>query len=145
MTIKNYLSEMEKYKQSNINNDKCKEHKNNKYVSYCFDCNRHLCEECLKSRSHINHMKNNIIEIKPMKEELLIIEDIIKDYDIKIENLRYAKMIKEKELNNALNNNKDNEIKRRDNMIKINNEEKEKELKKNKEKYILDIEEIRKK
>ena len=72
MKIKDYFREMEKCKQKNINNDKCKQHKNSKYVSYCFDCNHHLCEECLKSRSHINHMKNNIIEIKPIKEELLI-------------------------------------------------------------------------
>ena len=60
MPIKEYLYKMEKFKQKNIE-DKCKEHKNKKYVSYCLDCNRHLCEECLKSRSHINHNKNNIM------------------------------------------------------------------------------------
>ena len=69
--IKEYLLKMEKYKQKNIE-DKCKEHKNKKYVCYCLDCNRHLCEECLKSRTHINHNKNNLIEIKPIEEELSI-------------------------------------------------------------------------
>ena len=90
MLIKEYLSKMNKNKQKKINEYRCKEHllsKNNKFVSFCFDCNRNLCQECLKSRAHINHNKNNIIEIKPIKEELNIIEEIIKDYKTKIENL----------------------------------------------------------
>ena len=97
LSIKEYLSKMEKYRQKNIE-DKCKEHKNKKYISYCLDCNIHLCEECLKSRFHINHNKNNIIEIKPIKEELNIIEEVIKDYDLKIENLTKEKINKEDEL-----------------------------------------------
>ena len=104
ISIKEYILKMEKYKQKN-NEDRCKEHslnKNNKYVSYCFDCNRHLCKECLKSRSHLNHKKNNIIEIKPIKEELSIIEEIINDYEIKIENLKTEKLNKEKELKKVL-------------------------------------------
>ena len=140
--IKEYLLKMENYRKKNIN-DKCKEH-SCKYVSYCLDCNCHLCEECLKSRSHINHNKNNIIEIKPMKEELLIIEEIIKDYNIKIENLKNEKINKEKELKNTLNKNKEDEKKRIKEKIKIINNEKDEELKLNKEEFISDIEEIKK-
>ena len=111
LPIKEYLSKMEKYKQKNIE-DKCKEHKNKKYISYCFDCDLHLCEECLKTRSHINHTKNNIIEIKPIKEELSIIEEIIKYYNKEIENLEIEKINKEKELNNELKNRKNKESNR---------------------------------
>ena len=142
MPIKEYLLKMNKYKQRIINEDRCKEHlfcKNNKYIGYCFDCNRNLCEECLKSRSHINHIKNNIIEIKPTKEELIIVEEIIKDYKIKIENLKKEKIRKEKEFNYMLNNGK--EI--IEEKLKTIRNENDKELKMNKEKYILDIKDIK--
>ena len=148
MSIKDYLTKMEKFKKGSANGDSCKEHlsyKNNKYVSYCFDCKQNLCEECLKSRSHINHAKNNIIEIKPIKEELLIIEEIMKDYNIKIENLKKEKINKEQELNIMLENEKEEEKRRIEKEIKINENEKEKELRINVEKYSLDIKEIKEK
>ena len=144
LSIKEYLSKMEKYKQKNIE-DKCKKHKHKKYISYCFDCNLHLCEDCLKSRFHINHSKNNIIEIKPIKEELCILEEIIKYYNKEIENLRKQKMNKEKELNNELKNRKEKQNNRIKEIIKNNNEKKNDELKLNKERYISDIEEIKRK
>jgi len=112
MSMNEYFEKMEKYKQKYVNEDICRKHiscKNNKYVSYCFDCNCHLCEECLKTREHICHNKNNIIEIKPIKEELNIIEEVIKDYRIKIENLKNEKINREKELENQLNAKKINE------------------------------------
>ena len=144
ISIKEYLSKMENYRQKNIG-DRCKEHKNKKYVSYCCDCNIHLCEDCLKTRFHINHNKNNIIEIKPIKEELFIIEETIKDYNKKIENLRVEKINKEKEIVNNIKKKKENENKRIKEILKNNNEEKKEELKINKEKYISDIEEIKRK
>ena len=125
--------------------DKCKKHKNKKYLSYCFDCNLHLCEECLNSRFHFNHNKNNIIEIKPIKEELYTIEEIIKDYNKKIENLKIEKINKEKEIDNKLKKEKEDEYKRIKEIIKNNNEEKKEELIINKEKYISDIEKIKRK
>ena len=83
MTIKDYLTKMKKYNNSEINKDVCEIH-NNKYVSFCFDCNCHLCKDCLKARNHLGHMKNNIIEIEPMKEEINIINEILIDYEDKI-------------------------------------------------------------
>ena len=148
MPIKEYLSKINKNKQKNINEDRCKEHllcKDNRFVSYCFDCNRNLCKECLKSRSHINHNKNNIIEIKPIKEELNIIEEIIKDYKKKIENLKSEKKTKEKELKNMIINEKEKENKIIEEKLKIIKKEKDKELKVKEEKYILDIEKIKRK
>ena len=147
MSIKEYFEKMEKNKQKFINEDKCREHiscKNNKYVSYCFDCNCHLCEECLKTREHICHNKNNIIEIKPIKEELNIIEEVIKDYKIKIGNLKNEKINREKELENLLNAKKINEEEKIKNKLESNDKNKNKELKLNHDKYKSDIEEIKK-
>ena len=56
MGIKDYLEQMKKYNNKKINNDKCDKHNNNNYCSYCFTCNFHLCNECLK--------KENILIIK---------------------------------------------------------------------------------
>ena len=127
--------------------DICKEHiscKNNKFVSFCFDCNCHLCEECLKSRAHICHNKNNIIEIKPIKEELNIVEEVIKYYKNKIEKLKNEKINKIKELDNYLDLEKINEDKKIKNKIEINKKSQAKELKLNHDKYISDIEAIKK-
>ena len=64
MSLKEYCEKMIRFNNKKVNGDICDIHKkyNNKYVSYCFDCNIHLCKECLKTRNHINHRKNNIIE-----------------------------------------------------------------------------------
>ena len=92
---------MKKYNNKEINNDICQMHLI-KYSSYCFNCNKHLCFECLKTREHITHNKNNIIEIEPKKEELKIIENNIRDYENQIEELgsesiRINQEIKKKE------------------------------------------------
>ena len=148
MSIKEFFKKMEKNKKTSINEDKCREHiscKNNKYVSYCFDCKCHLCEECLKTRAHICHNKNNIIEIKPIKEELNIIEEVINHYKNNIDNLKNEKINKKKELENLLNQEKINEDKKIKNKIEINDQNKDIELKLNHDKYISDIEEIKKK
>ena len=47
MQISEYLEEMKKYNNKEINKDICPLHLIN-YVSYCFNCNKHLCSECLK-------------------------------------------------------------------------------------------------
>ena len=57
MSIEEYLTKMEKYKNKETNNDICNIHNKSKYISYCFDCNEHLCTQCLKKRTHINHKK----------------------------------------------------------------------------------------
>ena len=141
MPLKEYLEMMKKYNKNKINDDECEIHKR-KYVSYCFNCNCHLCEECLKTRKHLNHNKNNIIEIKPINEELNIIKEAINDYEIKIENLSKEKINKINELNKILNQNKNKEKRKiKENMIK-NEKRKNDELKLNKDKYIEDINEI---
>ena len=83
--LKEYFKKITNFKEKNINayQVECKKHlsyKDNSYVTYCLDCKCHLCKECLKTREHFNHRKNNIIEIRPREEELNIIKEVIKDY-----------------------------------------------------------------
>ena len=86
--------------EKNINDlkDKCEKHKNNNYISYCYECNCHLCEECLKTRIHINHKKSNIIEIKPIEEEINIIKEVIKNYNTELKKLKNKKEKENKDL-----------------------------------------------
>ena len=73
-------------------------HKNELYIFYCIDCNKHLCKECIKLREHYNHNKNYIPEIQPNKNELNHIENIIKYYDNQIDKLNKEKLNKTKEI-----------------------------------------------
>ena len=141
MPIKEYLEKMKKYNNNKLNKDECEIHEK-KYVSYCFDCNCHLCKECLKTRNHLNHRKNNIIEIEPMKEELNIIKEVILDYKNKIDNLSSEKLRKINELKNLLNDNKKSEEEKNKIIFEKNEEKKINELKRNNNKYINDINKI---
>ena len=143
MPLKEYLEKMKKYNKRKLNCEECEIHsKNNKFVSYCFNCNRHLCKECLKTRNHINHIKNNIIEIRPMDEELDTIKKVINYYKNNIENLMKEKEDKVNELNKSLNKNKKHENVKLKDKIKMNEKRKEEELKSNNDKYLEDINKI---
>ena len=84
ITIEEYLKKIKGNKTNKIDEikDKCfiENHNLNKYVSYCLDCRCHLCDECLKSKEHINHRKSNMPEIQPTEEELKVIKEVINDY-----------------------------------------------------------------
>ena len=90
MSIEEYINKM-KINHIGINNEKCMingHYKN--YECYCLDCNAHLCELCLKSRDHLLHDKINIKEILPRKNELNLVDNMIKD----IENKKECKNLK---------------------------------------------------
>ena len=145
--LRDYIEKMKDFTNKNTNNDICilKNHNKNKYECYCLDCNIHLCKECLKSRKHISHNKTNIIEIQPNQRELNIIENIIKFYEDKIDELEKEKIKKTKEINEKL---KEYKIKLNENkelQRKENNTEMEKELKMNDETFKLDMANIRNK
>ena len=84
-----------------------------------------------------------------MKDQLITIikegkfDDIknIKDYKIRLENIKNEKVIKTKEIEDKLNNEKKNEKNKLENIIKINKKKEEEELENNNNKYIKDIEE----
>ena len=85
MKIEEYINEMKRHF-CNDNNEKClfnNHYKKNK--SYCLDCNKHLCKICLESREHISHHKIDIKEVLPTKEEIELIDNIIKDIQDKEE------------------------------------------------------------
>ena len=145
MAIKQYFDKLENNKKIGINevNDKCKNHKKENYVCYCFDCNCHLCNECLKTREHIGHKKSNIIEIKPIKEELNIVEKVIEDYELRLEKIRIEKFNREKENEELSNKEKKIEKEKLNKEIKKNKKKEEKELEINNNNYLNDIEEIK--
>ena len=144
MPIKEFLDKMMDNDKVDINKDICQIHKN-KYMSFCFDCKKHLCKDCLKTRDHIYHNKNNIIEIQPIKTELEIIKKIVKYYDDKLEKLKNKKFLIKKRLNSFLDKCK-TDI---DNILQkeINSSETKKklELENNKIKFSSDIKKIREK
>ena len=144
MPIKEFLDKMMDNDNVDINKDICQIHKN-QYMSFCFDCKKHLCKDCLKTRDHIYHNKNNIIEIQPIKTELEIIKKIVKYYDDKLEKLKNKKFLIKKRLNSYLNKCK-TDI---DNIFQkeINSSETKKklELENNKIKFSSDIKKIREK
>ena len=130
MQISEYLEKMKKYNQKEINYNICPIH-TIKYVSYCFNCNKHLCSDCLKDRKHVIHNKNNIIEIEPKKEELVKVEEKINDYENEIDDLecrviKINKDLKEKEKE------KNRIIKLKEKRIKDSKINMQEELKKNK-------------
>ena len=144
MPIKEFLDKMMDNDKVDINKDICQIHKN-QYMSFCFDCKKHLCKDCLKTRDHIYHNKNNIIEIQPIKTELKIIKKIVKYYDDKLEKLKNKKFLIKKRLNSFLDKCK-TDI---DNILQkeINSSETKKklELENNKIKFSSDIKKIREK
>ena len=147
ISISEYFEKIKVYKEKNINElkDKCEEHKNNNYISYCYECNCHLCNECLQKGKHINHKKSNMTEIKPLEEEIKIIKEVIKDYNKRLEKAKKEKEEKTKEKKDELDKKIKDEKKK---LEKIENENKKKEKEEIKEKdkeYIKRIEEIKKK
>ena len=124
--------------------DKCEVHKNNNYyISYCFDCKSHICNECLESGTHISHKKNNIIEIKPIEQELKVISEFIKEYKIELAKLYNEKKMKSKELNDELENKIKQENKILKKQIRRYGFEKKIEIEQSAENYISDINEIK--
>ena len=141
--IDEYLKNMKQYNNVKLNDDKCAKHKK-EYLSYCFDCNCHLCKDCLKTKEHSYHYKINIIEILPENEILNKFKIFIKNNKKKIDQLKKSKLEKETKLNDILNNNIQ-KIKDIINKNIINNEQKEnKELELNNNKYKTEITKLKK-
>ena len=146
ISITEYLYKIKKIKKENINDfkDHCEKHKNI-YITYCFDCNYHLCNDCLKLGNHINHKKSNIIEIQPLEQELKIISEVIQEQKNNLEKLYKAKERKIKELNKELNNKQNKENNLLKEQLKFFNIINNVELEQNNKKFLLDIFDVKKK
>ena len=123
--IKEYLEKMKHYNNVKLNDDKCDKHKK-EYLSYCFECNIHLCQDCLKEGEHNYHYIINIIGILPKDKKLKSIENLIENNKKKINYIKKYKEAKETKLKNILNNNI-KKIKDIININKTNNKKKEEE------------------
>ena len=128
LPIKDYINKMKQYSNVNINNDKCPEH-NFIYESYCLNCKKHLCEECLKLRNHVGHSKVNIIEILPNKEELNMLKNKLKYFENEITKLENEKISKMKFKDNKFKEFKEDELDDKNDAKKENTNIIEKELK----------------
>jgi hypothetical protein len=148
MRISYYFSIIKNHKYENENEfkDKCtvQDHHSNNYSSFCFECNHHLCKLCLKGRTHIKHIKNQIIEIQPIQEELEIISAVIENYKKDLQNLEMEKEIEEKKLKDNFENEMSEEKLNLENKILLNDIHKKKEINSNKKEYLSDIENIKK-
>ena len=98
MLFNDYIKKMKLNKNYDVNISCLNHHKEYKY--YCVDCNKHLCEICLESRDHINHIKYVLNgEIIPKDNEIKEFQNIIKETDKKI--IEYEiKGINEEDMNN---------------------------------------------
>ena len=83
-----------------------------------------------KIKKSCYHFKNNIIEIEPTKKELNIYENIINNYEDKIQKLENEKIIKTKDLNNKFKDCKNKIKERKELNLKENKNKMELELKK---------------
>ena len=144
MSIKEFLNKMTNNTNNNVNKDLCEVHKN-KYMSFCFNCNKHLCKECLKTREHIYHNKNNVIEIQPINSELKAIKDIIHYYDDKLENMKSKKIIIKQKLNDTIEKYKINIQNCLKTKLEKNEESKNNELKNNETKFLSEIKKLKNK
>ena len=145
ISIKEYIKLLKEIKEKKIEKlkDQCEKHLSKKYISYCFDCKCHLCEDCLKTGVHLEHVKNNIIEVKPFEEELNIIREVINDYELRIRKIKKEKENKKSEYDKLINKNKKILEEKLHNISEKNKIKKNIELENNKNKYILDINNIK--
>ena len=143
LSINEYLEAIQRYYKPSINNDLCQTH-NAKYISYCFECNYHLCEECLKTRNHIHHYKNNILEVQPTKSEINIYSKVIEYYNNEIEKLILLNKTKLKQLENKFKINTNKYCEMKDANINMNRKNEKIELIRIKKIYRNEIKIIKK-
>ena len=141
--IKEYLEKIKKFNDKKINGDLCTEDNHNKkYEFFCLNCNKHLCKECLKTRNHISHNKKIIIEIQPSQKELDIIDNIIKSYDDKINNLEKEKFDIIKEIKKKLKESENKLKEKNEKQIEENKTKMENELKMKNDELLLNKQKI---
>ena len=146
ISFKEYINLLKNKKEKNKEQlkDECEKHQSKKFISYCFDCDNHLCEDCLKTGIHLKHVKNNIIEVKPIEEELDIIRGVIDVYKLRLEKIKKEKENIKGKYKELIDKDKRKIEEKLDNIKEKNKIKKKIELDNNKRKYILDIDKLKK-
>ena len=94
-------------------------------------CNIHICKECNRSKKHINHTKNNLLEVLVTDKIKNILNGIINIYKERIIQLNKEKEKEKIELFNKKENDKVKNEKERIDKIKEIQKELKKELTEN--------------
>ena len=84
--VKDYLDKMAQFNNNDLNKNICDLHKE-KFSVFCFECKKHLCQECLKLGEHSYHYKINLIEITPNEQKLTKIKNKIQNNKLKLKEL----------------------------------------------------------
>ena len=63
----------------------CQIHSDYKYISYCFECKKNLCEKC--QEDHLNHNKIKLNSIKPNDKEVILCKKNIKKNEVVLLNI----------------------------------------------------------
>ena len=142
MKIKDYLNIMRKYNSITINNHICDKH-NKEYFSYCFECNIHLCLDCLKLCEHTKHYKCNLIELNINNEILKEIKNKIENNNTKLQDLIEEKKINEKALNDLMSKNSKKIENIRDKNLEENKKAKQEKIKQINNKYMEQMKKIK--
>ena len=107
---------------------KCLLHPKEKNLAFCLKCNTHICKSCMKSKKHVHHKKNHLMEVAVTDEIKNILNNIINIYEIRIKQLNKEKNKKEKELLDDKKCDVEKKEKEKNDKIKENQEKLKKEL-----------------
>ena len=81
LNVKNHPNLSSKYLiKNNEKNIKCLLHPKEKNVGFCFDCNAHICNECMKSQKHRTHTQSILSKVSVTDELKNILNYIINIY-----------------------------------------------------------------
>ena len=87
----------------------CPIHPKNYNLSYCLDCNCHICKECIQHRKHMRHNIRVIKDNQPSNEEVNNLLNLIHKYKDEINNCEIEKNKNLIESENKFNNNMEQE------------------------------------
>ena len=123
----------------------CPIHPKNYNLSYCLDCNCHICKECIQHRKHMRHNIRSIKDNQPSNEEVNNLLNLIHKYKDEINNFEIEKNKKLIESENKFNNNMEQEKTEYKKLIIDTKLKLQKELTKCENDYNNQIAEIKKK
>ena len=123
----------------------CPLHPKNNNLSYCLDCNCHICKECMKHRKHMEHKKKIIQEIEPSDDEINSLLKVIETYKNKIKSSEIEKNNQLTEINTKFKKEKEKENNEYQILVENTKKELENELQENETNHNYEKNEIKNK